>query len=373
MRIAAVGLWLFVLAGPALADAPAATKPQATAPAPPVGVWRGGQDGEYVHVQSGLRCPSVIDDHRRRQVELFDKIGLDVGCDYPGPTSSVTYYLTRRQGGGVPEAMAEAKRELISRNAARHPQLASDTHYLDAGRDWVVATYSTDNELADGIWMTDVGGWTLEYRVTYRAADQSKIADWVKGLAAGAIKDVGPRLDICARAPVADRNGRLNTNEGSVASAAMMISILNGAALTAKPDKAKPEDAPYRCAEQGAVLDGIPMLFWRTIRRDGTDAMTDGVTVETASEPVTMSVSSGVAGLLAALGDKDGKAGADKPAQWSATVDNKGVFLIFGVFEGRPAINDMGDLFAAALKGKIKAVGSYSASGNNITISAPAK
>src|SRR4051812_41313585 len=92
MRLIAAGL-LLATATPAWADIQAAAKPQ-TAPQPPKGVWRPDDKGGYEHVQSGLLCPERIGDHRRRQVELFNKFGTDVGCDYPGPDSGVTYYLT---------------------------------------------------------------------------------------------------------------------------------------------------------------------------------------------------------------------------------------------------------------------------------------
>ena len=54
-------------------------------------------------------------------------------------------------------------------------------------------------------------------------------------------------------------------------------------------------------------------------------------------------------------------------------LDDKGRTLIFGDFNGRPTIDQMGELFASILTGKTKPLGGYSASGKDITIMTPKK
>lgn len=365
MRLISLGLVFLASATTALADAPAAPKPEA-APAPPIGIWRQNNAGEFEHIQSGLICPATFTDHRRRQVESFDKSGLDVGCDYSGPSSGVTYYLTRGSTGRTQEALAEAKREFLEASAARHPLLASEARSQGGGLDWTIVLYGEDGGLADGIWMADVGEWILEYRVTYHAADQAKVESELKGLTSTILGDIGPRLQACAKAPAAERLGRPVTDKAAIQSASMMTSVLGGALMVAKPDpKPAQEDVAFRCVDQVLERDGITMLAWRTIRPDGSDAMSDEISVETDRGPLVMSFSSG--GLSGFLAD----AGKNKPPQWSATLEQDGRTLVFGYFEGRPTLDEMGILFAAALKGKAKPVGGFSAKGNSITINMP--
>lgn len=365
MRVIVAGILVLAIGGPALADVPIAGPKPAAAPSPvPKGIWRADEKRGYEHVQSGMICPETIGVRRRRTVETFDKFGLDVGCDYSG----FTYYLTRRTSGGIPEAMAEAKRELVEGEAAHHPRLTAENHEQDKGLDWAEAFYADDNDVSDGIWMADISGWTLEYRVTYPSTDHTRISDEVKSSAMTILQEVGPRLASCAKALPTERRGRPITDKAAVDSASMMTSILGGA-LAASRSKAQPQEPIFRCAEQAVEQNEVPMLFWRDIRPDGSDALSDEVSVELTDGPLVMSFSSGEPGLLASLS----KEKADQPPQWSATIDAGDRTLIFGYFSGRPTINDMRDLFVAVLTGKAKAVGGYSAKGNAITIMTPSK
>jgi hypothetical protein len=238
------------------------------------------------------------------------------------------------------------------------------------GQDWAVVLYGEDAAVTDGIWMADIAGWTLEFRVTYRTADQSRIAEEVKDSAKTILKDVGARLVTCAKAAPAERRGRAITDKAAIESASMMTSVLGGALAAGLQKKdANAGDPTFRCAEQAIQHDGMAMLYWRSIRPDGSDALYDEISVELNDGPLAMSCTSGLLGLIA----DQAKDKTDREPQWSASVDRGGRNLIFGYFWGRPTIEDMGGLFEAALTGKSKPVGGYSAKGNAITIITPPK
>jgi hypothetical protein len=338
---------------------------------PPASVWKAAADGGYEHVLTGLQCPATLGRYHRRDVHVFDDFGLDVGCDYAGQTSGLTYYLTRRDAPGLDQAMAEARRELEQFGGARHPQFVSETTSNDDGLAWTIAAYADDGGLRDAIWIADLSGWTLEYRATYAADEEARVSGEIKTFAAAVRASAGARLAVCAKAAPAERHATPVTDRSEIESAAMMTSLLGGALQSAaanKPSDALP--APTLCVEHTGRYAKVPLVFWRSIAPDGSDRLLDEVTTVSSGAPVTVSFATGgLSGLMSGLGE--GK--ADKPPQWTATFDQKGQTLIFGYFSGRPSIDQMGELVAGMLSGAAKPVGGYGVKGKDITILMPEK
>jgi hypothetical protein len=372
MRLLVVALMF--AAYPALADTPASAR---ATEAPAQSVWRPSAGG-YEHLQTGLICPTQLAGYRRTEVVTFDDYGLDVGCNYSIGTAALTFYLTRRDGpGGLEAAIADAKRDLLQAGAPRHAQLISETASVEGDLKWDIALYAEDGDLHSAIWIADLFGWTFEYRATYPASEEARTVADIRTITTGIRSGAGARLQLCARAPQPARPGKAVTDAAQIKAAAMMSSILGGAIQEAaeeqkgKPDEASALDAPPTwCVERATTRDGFPMVFWRGVRDDATNALDDRITLATQDHPpVTLDVSAGgLAGLIEAESKKD-----DKPEQWTASLHNGDQVLIFGYFAGRPSADLVADLFARVLSGKQKPVGGYSAKGKTITIIAPEK
>jgi len=163
-RFAAV---LFLVAG--------CVEASAEAPPGPPGVWTVEADGTAVHRQSGLRCPKLIDDIRRVAIETYDPSGHDVSCGYNSATVASTAYLTR--GVGLDANFEQAKQSLMAGQAKRKPQLMSEHRVERAGLPWRQVTYALDGgAFGSDIWMTEIEGWTLKYRVTYPVQSAGDLA-----------------------------------------------------------------------------------------------------------------------------------------------------------------------------------------------------
>lgn len=198
--------WLALLvvfvANAAVADnAPSAKPPESAAP--PLTVWRPVGGGGLEHVQSGVVCPSRIDAYRRTDAAIFDRFGLDVGCNYSRSDAAVTLYLTRREPGGegLDAAMAEAKKELLEAGAAHHPVVIAENRLSENGLDWTTVVYREDGEKHTAIWIADLSGWTFEFRATYPAADDLPMGALIGRIATQVRTTAGTHLALCARAP----------------------------------------------------------------------------------------------------------------------------------------------------------------------------
>lgn len=365
MRAFAAGLFAAWLAAPAFADTTPPSAPKGAGDVPPPSIWQATPDGGYEHRLTGLRCPARVGAYHLRRVELFDKFGLDVGCDYGGPYAGLTYYLTRPGTGGLQDAMDEAKRELEGANAALHPKLANEAQSSDGGLEWAVATYTRDGAMREAIWLADLSGWRMEFRATYGAADELRVSGDIAALAADIRGTVGARLQTCAAAKPATRDGHAVSDPKDVQSASVRTSFLGGLLQSIASDgKVMKTPAPTPCLEHAAVYRGYPMVFSRTIGADGSDALADVVTVVTSGPPITVRFESG--GLTGLVDDKPGE-----PQQWTAAVQRENQTLLYGYFRGRPTIDQMGELVARMLSGDAKPVGGYSVKAKTISVMAP--
>jgi hypothetical protein len=273
--------------------------------------------------------------------------------------------LTLRRGTGVVDAAAEAKREFLQVRATWRPQLISETHSADGGLPWDVILYADDGGQRDGIWIADLDGWTLEYRVTYRGDLEAQVMADVSAMTAAVQTTAGAQLGVCAKSPEPARTGRRITDDKDIGARAMMTALL-GATTTMmeqKPGQLAAKPIAW-CAEQALKAGPAPALFWRGVDDDGSDAKTDRVTLMTVGPPPTMTVDNDP---LAAIVDRE----TGKKPRWVARVAHPDETSVYGYFTDRPPAAALTALFADVLTGKAKPLTSYGAKGGQISIRLP--
>jgi hypothetical protein len=371
MRPIVLAMLIGGLASAAAADVTPPSSPGAApAGAPsrptPLSIWRFDQAHGAEHLQSGLSCPAQVGGYRRTDLFNYDAFGLDVSCNYfeAGP-SDITLYLTRRSGP-VDAAVAEAKRELLQFGAERHPQLVSDTRSAAAGLDWSVTTYAEDGGVHSAIWIADLDGWTLEYRATYPGAAEAQVQLDIAALTDLVQRSAGVRLGVCAKSQPPARPGVAVVDQATLSSAAMMTGILGGGALAAAEDgkAVKTQQPVVWCVEQPAPTPKAPLLFWRGVHPDGSDAESDKVSAMTIDEPPELTVSPDELANLVA----DAKT---PTTRWVASIASPDQTRVYGYFTDRPPPELLSSLFADILTGKARPLVGYGAHGKSITISMP--
>ncbi len=106
---------------PSLVSADTAPAPQNTlAPAagsviPPQAIFDIAADGGALHQQSQLQCPATLDGYTRHDLRVYYKAGFDVSCDYGGPQSDVTIYLTRQDPSRLAVVFEGARQAILKR------------------------------------------------------------------------------------------------------------------------------------------------------------------------------------------------------------------------------------------------------------------
>jgi hypothetical protein len=365
-------LALLFAATSAMADTPPPPVPAPGAPpqAPPASIWKPVQDGGLEHLQSGLSCPGKTGRFTRTEAHAFDDFGLDVGCNYVSPETEITVYLTRRTTGDLPAAMTEAKRELLQYGESKHPKALGDSQPTLGGLVWSKALYGEDGDRHSSIWITDLSGWTLEYRATYPIADEARTEADIAAINGLVRASAGERLSLCLKSPSPVRSGVRVVDKQELEKQAMMSSILGGAAMAAVQDqKAQAVKAPQpivSCVEQSVRRNGHPLLFWRGVDPSGADAQADKISLVTSGPPPTIDISADhLANLISAVNDAGGA------TRWTASNEHGGKVTIFGYFNGRPSADAAADLFDDVVTGRTKAIGGYSVDGKKINIIMP--
>jgi hypothetical protein len=367
-----VRAWVWALAALAMAgrcwaDVAPAKNPRSD---PPLSVWRNNAAAVPEHLQSGLVCPATFRGYNRTNLHIYDGFGLDVSCNYQADHSDITVYLTRRTDTDLQAAVDQAKREFLQvRTAEYHPQFVSTTHPTDGGLAWTVLLYADDYDLHDGIWLADLGGWTLEYRATYRKDIEVQAVADIDAMTAAVLASAGPRLTACAKQPPPARIGVPITDAKAAQEAAEETATLGGIyAIAAADPKIKKEPAAPTlwCAEATFPNDKLPVLFWRGVHPDGSDAQTDRVTLMTQGDPPEMTVAGDA---LAALAEQ-ARPGS---ATWAARVVTGDMTRIYAMFKGRPAPSALAAVFVDALSGHRAPLTGYGAKGSKITIELPPK
>jgi hypothetical protein len=351
MGLTAAALAMLVVANSAAAP----PGPAPNAQQPPLSVWRVGDDGGVQHLQSGLSCPQQVAGYRRTGLLVYDAYGLDIDCNYNDGREDITVYLTRRSSGDIGAAMASAKNQLELFGGARHARLLSESRSTVGGLPWSVALYGEDNGVRSAIWMADLDGWTLEYRVTYPAANAAKIISDIESITALVARSAGRQLDLCAKAPPVRRNGAAVTDAQALDRSAKMSSIAGASGS----DKTKdPAPALTWCLEAPLQMAKGHALFWRAVTPSGADARLDQVSVMSMEAPPTMRIAPDA---------------SDGAGQWVASMDRWGLTLLYGYFKGRPSPQAAQDLYARVLTGEAKIIGGYSVENGVRTVIAPSK
>jgi len=340
-----------------------ASEPEANTP---LSIWSPDGGGGFTHRQSGLVCPANFRGYRLRVAHAFDGFGLDVGCDYQAGRSDITVYLTRREGFTAASAYKSAKDAILKTRASQHPKFVSDTHPSVGRPAWSVALYAEDEGWRDSVWMADFDGWALEYRVTYHDGDEAATQADMAALEAVVEASAGARLDVCAKSTPPERTGVAAASKDTAADA--LMSAIVGASAR-EPEPGKPVEAPKPviwCAERSLPGGSFPMLLWRGVLDDGSDAAVDKVSVMTVGEPPGMNARDDA---LSELIDHE----ENKPANWVATVTRGQRTEVDGYFAGRPKPEALAALFSDVLNGKTRPLSSYDAASKRIEIAMPPK
>jgi hypothetical protein len=350
------------LATRALADVPAS--PPAQDQTPPLSVWRLSEDGDAVHLQSGLACPAVFRGYKRSDLHFYDGFGLDVSCNYAAPGVDLTVYVTRRSGtADVDAAMAEARREFLEAHSDLHPQLISDAKTPDGAVAWRVALYG-DDVGRDGIWIADLHGWTLEYRITYRLDVAGQAPADIAAMTQLVARSAGAHLDLCAKSPPPARPGVAIRDAKAGSNTALMSAIVGASASAAADGKAEAAPKPVTWCVEQPVHGKADLLFWRGVYDDGADAEIDRLTVMTRERPRELVVASDPTSALI-------QTELGRPPSWAASLAEADQTQFYGYFTGRPSAEALSALFQDILAGTAHPLSAYSAKSRSITIDVP--
>lgn len=328
-------------------------------------IWR-SEAGAMEHLQSGLVCAERLGGMTRQAATTYHPFGLDVSCGWNLSNAAITVYLT--YGLGTDANFANAKQALAANAAFRGVQIVSDGHASQGGLDWRRAVYAVDGMKSE-VWVTDLHGWSLKYRVTYPDAAAADVASALEAVTAEVRRTAGPQLAACARSAVPVRKGRAErAQQGKEAG---MVSALMGGVAAAAAQKAAPREAAriVYCPEEALMSGGKPFLFWRGVRLDGSDAQVDRLTAMTTGPPPVMTISRDeLGGLISAEMNR-------KPPteRWVATLQDAGRTSIFAHYAGRPSGKTVASLMTRIAGGKAQPLSSYSFDGKTVTIGVPTK
>src|SRR3569832_1334237 len=127
---------------------------------PPRSVWDNDLDGTALHQISTLQSPTNRGTFRRINIQLYDKVGFDVGCDYRGNTAEITLYLTQIDPAKFDEHFEAARKALMDN---RPNAVARDGALpLPLGFEWRRASYVLPNGAVSDVLMAPLHGWYFE-------------------------------------------------------------------------------------------------------------------------------------------------------------------------------------------------------------------
>lgn len=342
----------FALSGPAFADATTAPPPNdpdallrqqaAALDAKPLSkfIWQMSDDGSALHLQSGLVCPAKWGAFTRGRPATFDTLGTDIGCDYQnGLGTEVTMYLTQRHGQWPGDDLAKAQAELQQFHPGYTLLPPSAEGALECDAPWKRVLYGGNKDtLHSGIWLRDLGGWTLEFRASYAAISAGDAVAAMNALAAQALSSAGTHLAACAAAAPVERTGTAVTDD-----ATLMMMVILAAAATGAADIDKSKDADAKpvahlpenwCVEPAG---NSAALFWRNIASDNHNGAVDRLTVDGETNQQVIVVEG--APLLALVANTGAR--ADAPLTHMVTLTQGTLIYILGIYDGRPSAADV--------------------------------
>ena len=294
---------------------------------PPKAIFDIADDGGALHQQSLLQCPANLDGYSRDVLHVYDKAGFDVSCNYRGPQSDVTVYLTRRP----PEQLAqdfEGERQAILKRIA--DAAARDGAVpLPPGLDWKSAGFASNKGVQlDDLLLAEVSGWEFQIRATYLSGSADPTHKMAADITALMLKTAGAHLAACAAAPPPARAGQ---SVGDVDYATTLA--LSGITMARLNPIADP--APVWCAEGAFPVGQTNPVLWRNIAFDGKSGDADRVS---GSDPRIVEVR-----LDPASGEVAAKQGATMNI-YDVIIGNADSADLIGIFNGRPSPGDLGKL-----------------------------
>ena len=295
--------------------------------APPQSIFALAADGGALHQQSQLQCPATLDGYSRHDLRVYDKAGFDVSCDYGGPQSDVTIYLTRRDPAQLPAVFEGARQAILKRFADATARDAAIP--LPPGLAWKSAGFvSSKGTQFDDLLLADVSGWEFQVRATYLESSAEATHKLVSDLSALTLRTAGTHLAACAAAPAPARAGQPVGNVDY-----FMTLVVSGIAMArlAKPPAAE----PVWCAEGAFPLGQVNPVFWRNITFDGKSGDADRIS---SADPRIIEVR-----LDPASGEVAAKQGTPMDVYDVIVGDADNADLI-GIFNGRPSPSDVGKL-----------------------------
>jgi hypothetical protein len=229
--------------------------------APPKTIWDSDLDGTAIHLQSGLQCPNATGDFRRTQLVAYDKVGLDVSCNYRNVRTGddITIYLTRRDPTHLQQDFDSARQAVITHTPtarARDTVLAAPKTDLK----WLQAGFTEhDEHVASDLFLTALAGWEYEIRATYRPDNAPAVSAAIVDLDATLMKTAGAHLAACAAVAAPARAGQ------QMRSPKILGALVISGATRAMLDLPKVDGSAQWCAENGISLGGQPFLDWRNV------------------------------------------------------------------------------------------------------------
>jgi len=370
MRIATMGFVILASAANAWADTDA-TKVQTENTQQQSlyrSIWHVADNGDITNLQSGLICDSKLGDFSRTDVLAFRPNGLDVGCNYANAAKNITIteYITRRQLQSLADDIAEARNEMLHRMDGLVLLSDSAGKDFEANAGWLKEVYARPNSpFREGIWLADLSGWTLEYRVSYRADLESTTFAALASMAARARETAGVQLARCAKSAAPVRDGTAVADPNELQQSLVMMSLI-GAALDDPKVKSEPQKPRTWCAEDQIGSAEVPLLLWHAVFDDGTDASADKITGMTVSDPpVLESAPDSLTDAVRMANDSSAK------PRWVATVEQNGKTWFFAAYDGRPSGMELSKVAAAVFTGRAKPIGGYSYDKDKISIQLP--
>jgi hypothetical protein len=137
-------------------------------------VFRVGDTGDVVHVQSGMTCP--MGGPAMSLTKLFITAGRppgdDVACDYVTPTGKTTIFATRlgaQTFSSATKGVFQAMRATFpGAKPAQGPMVATYSD-LSAPVSGSLGVSQGGKDLITSVWMSQEHGWLVEVRATYPA------------------------------------------------------------------------------------------------------------------------------------------------------------------------------------------------------------
>ncbi len=313
------------------ADTPPAPQNSSTPPAgpaiPPRAIFEIADDGGALHQQSLMQCPANIDGYTRDQLHVYDKAGFDVSCNYRGPQSDITIYLTRRAPALWAQDFEGERQAILKRFADAAPR--DGNLPLPPGADWKSAgIVSNKGVQLDDLLLAQLSGWEFQIRATYLAASADAAHKFVGDISALALKTAGAHLAACAAAPPPERAGQPVGDVEYVGTLA--LSGITMARLNPQPDP-----TPVWCAEGAFPVGQVNPVYWRNIGFDGKAGDADRIV---GSDTRIVEVR-----LDPASGEVAAKQGATMTI-YDVIIGNADSADLVGIFNGRPSPADLAKL-----------------------------